>query len=392
VAALSAAEANAAKAVLVADPDDLPTALSKLPPSLAAAVKDAADAVESELVAKGSIDAARPSMFSSARTAILAKGAPVSGLADDLADAAEQNVNFLVNRTTTYDSNGNLECTPPCKSKAGKEFPWGRIYFGPGAGAELFDSATKAFLQAQIVQKPFPADTNWLLVGHVDEMVSFVPAPGPKYKNWCFLIASPKRAFQLLDSVPAATVVMDGRQLKQGNWGSVTTTAGALRNGTAPTPVKTAGGVAMTGKQLRKFNLDKLQKRLDKVRETFEKEAGVEASRTIHVPVIFKPGDAGLAEALTADMVNMLVVNNTCVIPKAFGPVHPGPASDLFYDDLVAQLNAKAPGLTLKPVDDWYTYHAVMGEIHCGTNVNRHPSSLSAWLGSEAAEWWRFKK
>jgi protein-arginine deiminase len=88
----------------------------------------------------------------------------------------------------------------------------------------------------------------------------------------------------------------------------------------------------------------------------------------------------------------MLVVNNTCVIPKAFGPVHPGPASDLFYDDLVAQLNAKAPGLTLKPVDDWYTYHAVMGEIHCGTNVNRHPSSLSAWLGSEAAEWWRFKK
>jgi protein-arginine deiminase len=184
---------------------------------------------------------------------------------------------------------------------------------------------------------------------------------------------------------------MEGRQLKQGGvWTPVETTAGVLRNGDTPTPVLDDLKAPMTGKKLREYNLNTVQQAIDKALVKMQSEIAGSGKLTIPVPVIFKPGPGGLAIALTADMVNMLVVNNTCIIPKPFGPVHP-PGQDLFWDDLEEKLKAESPTLTLKPVDDWYTYHAILGEIHCGTNVNRSPSDLGTWLGSEAAEWWRFK-
>ena len=61
-----------------------------------------------------------------------------------------------------------------------KKYPLGRIYYGQGIPLELMDAKFKVFLNKKIVQEPFEIDTSWLNVGHVDEVISFVPSPGGK--------------------------------------------------------------------------------------------------------------------------------------------------------------------------------------------------------------------
>ena len=40
--------------------------------------------------------------------------------------------------------------------------------------------------------------------------------------------------------------------------------------------------------------------------------------------------------------------------------------------------SAMPAGYTVTHVDDWYTYHVNIGEVHCGTNNTRTPT----------ANWW----
>ena len=91
----------------------------------------------------------------------------------------------------------------------------------------------------------------------------------------------------------------------------------------------------------------------------------------IEVPIIFMPNHrvATQADAMTAGMVNMLVINKNCIIPKPFGPVVAG--MDLFEEEVRAKLTAL--GLTVKFLDDWDDYHVALGEVHCGTNTLRKP-------------------
>uniref|UniRef100_A0A667X1R2 Peptidyl arginine deiminase, type II n=1 Tax=Myripristis murdjan TaxID=586833 RepID=A0A667X1R2_9TELE len=84
---------------------------------------------------------------------------------------------------SSLDSFGNLEVSPPV-SVNGKNYPLGRIIIGVA-----FPTATQGrnmtkvvqdFLWAQKVQEPIALFSDWLLVGHVDEFMTFVPAPDRK--------------------------------------------------------------------------------------------------------------------------------------------------------------------------------------------------------------------
>src|SRR5262249_16216187 len=105
-------------------------------------------------------------------------------------------------KPSTFNSTGNLECTPPCTSKAGKKYPWGRIYFGPGRAKRPMNAGARDLLKKQLVQEPIEIDTNFLAVGHVDEIISFVPASGGK--GFKLLLASPKTAYSILKANKAA--------------------------------------------------------------------------------------------------------------------------------------------------------------------------------------------
>ncbi|XP_010023007.1 PREDICTED: protein-arginine deiminase type-1-like, partial [Nestor notabilis] len=100
--------------------------------------------------------------------------------------------------TSSLDSFGNLEVSPPVTVQ-GKEYPLGRILIGssfPRFGGRRMAKAVKDFLTAQKVQAPVELFSDWLAVGHVDEFLSFVPAPDRK--GFRLLLASPSACYQLL--------------------------------------------------------------------------------------------------------------------------------------------------------------------------------------------------
>ncbi len=394
----------------------------------------AAAAVEQALRRWGSVDG---QTVLEVGAAIQALGAPwdAAAVRGPIANAAVQavadpNGALGLYAGNTFDSGGNLECTPPCRAGAGaaainglpasgKDYPWGRIYFGGGiAGAMEFDAATRAFLEAQWVQAPISLDSSWLEVGHVDEMMSFIPAAGQPMRAWRLLMASPRRAYHLLANVPPHAVVLQGRQFKQRqHWRPVNTTANVLLNG-AVTPIlsprrmydqhgnRIATNRRLSAQQLNDYNLLVIQPRLDAIVNQLVAEIGLVPAEVIEVPVIFAPGEesarlrppagghrrrTNLAGALTADMVNMLVVNNNCIVPDPFGPIDPVTLVDVFQQDLTQRIAAANVNLTVNFVDDWYSYHCNAGEVHCGTNTNRHPANLANWLASPAAAWWTFQ-
>ena len=115
---------------------------------------------------------------------------------------------------SSYDYGGNLETSPPV-TVGGKRYPFGRIYYGPGTPGDPMDPVTRDFLASQTVQRPFEVDTSWLTVGHVDEVISFVPARDRK--GFRLLLASPRRAYAILDRLaPAerASRMLVGRSLR----------------------------------------------------------------------------------------------------------------------------------------------------------------------------------
>jgi hypothetical protein len=281
-------------------------------------------------------------------------------------------------KESTFNSNGNLECTPPGKSKAGKNYPFGRIYYGPGRAGEEMDDKVQEFLAKQILQEPIEINTNWLAVGHVDEFISFVAAPGAK--GFKLLLSSPKRAYEILKATQAAhgsDKMLVGRKFP--HW--VGTTLSWRAAEVTIDKFLTAGipSLTLAAADVKSFN-DDMQSKIDAERKKFEDEIGVEAGDIIEVPILYMPNAdfPDTADAMTGGMVNMLVVNKHCLVPRPFGPEVGG--KDLFQEDLSGNL---APlGLTVEFIDDWYEYHVQLGEVHCGTNTLRTPV---------VGKWWEFE-
>lgn len=280
---------------------------------------------------------------------------------------------------TTYDSTGNLECTPPVTSAVGKAYPFGRIYYGGTAlsATEVFNPEVAGWLNAQQVQAPINVDTTWLAVGHVDEFISIAPG-GPK--GFKLVLASPRKAYQILDAqrvAAGASRMLRGRKFP--HWNAAGTAITAWHDGEVSIRDFLATGIPALGivaGPMRSFNETTLQGRIDTTRNQLKAELGLAEADIIDAPVLFRDFEGtGLAEALTGDTVNMLVANRHCVPPKAFGPVVGG--VDLFEQALRGPLTAL--GLTVNFLDDWYEYHVAMGEVHCGTNTYRQPTRARWW-------------
>jgi protein-arginine deiminase len=281
---------------------------------------------------------------------------------------------------TTYDSFGNLEVTPPVKNKSGKSYPFGRIYYGPGSASDRIDSDLEEFLKKQIVQPPIELDTSWLTVGHVDEMLTFVPDGKGGSK---LLIVSPELAYDILRDLrtngKGACKLLKGRHIELSTWTGTTWASSLISVETTVTDFLTNGlpMISQTAGQLDNFNKN-IQSKLNWITKVLELEIGIEAKKDIiPVPVIFIPNHAAptLADSLTADMVNLLVANKLCIFPIPFGPIDSG--TDIFQKKLETELTKL--GLTPKPIDDWKTYHMVLGEVHCGTNTMRKVEILKWW-------------
>lgn len=237
---------------------------------------------------------------------------------------------------------GNLEVTPPLPG-----YPLGRIYYGD-SGAKTMHPDIAAFLDAQELQGPaFRIDTSWLMIRHVDEIISFVEArDGTPY----VLIVWPQAALDLLQSTLA-----EGHGNAVLNYGlnSQTTVASILNNATFV-------------QYNQSLETDYLAVLIDQM----QKELGLSDEQFIRIPVLFDYA----GDAWTPNVVNSLFTRGTVLASNPRGPVIDG--TDRFQE---AIRNALDPfGVDIAFLDDVY-YHQNKGNTHCGTNTVRLPLRSPFW-------------
>ncbi|XP_029539405.1 protein-arginine deiminase type-2-like isoform X3 [Oncorhynchus nerka] len=258
---------------------------------------------------------------------------------------------------SSLDSFGNLEVSPPVIVN-GKIYPLGRIIIGVA-----FPTATKGrnmtkvvqdFLWAQKVQEPIALFSDWLLVGHVDEFMTFVPAPDKK--GFRLLLASPDAGYKLF------------RGLQNDGHGQA-----KMFDGLGAEKKITVDEI-LSDDKLRAEN-NYVQSCIDWNRDVLKRELGLDDDDIIDLPILFHVMEENRAVAYYPDMVNMIVLGKNLGIPKPFGPKVDGRCA------LEAEMTSLMEGLGLRCtyIDDFASYHKLLGEVHCGSNVRREPFSFKWW-------------
>uniref|UniRef100_A0A4W5P010 Protein-arginine deiminase n=1 Tax=Hucho hucho TaxID=62062 RepID=A0A4W5P010_9TELE len=258
---------------------------------------------------------------------------------------------------SSLDSFGNLEVSPPVIVN-GKIYPLGRIIIGVA-----FPTATKGrnmtkvvqdFLWAQKVQEPIALFSDWLLVGHVDEFMTFVPAADKK--GFRLLLASPDAGYKLF------------RGLQKDGHGQA-----KMFDGLGAEEEITVDEI-LSDDKLRAEN-NYVQSCIDWNRDVLKRELGLDDDDIIDLPILFHVMEENRAVAYYPDMVNMIVLGKNLGIPKPFGPKVDGRCA------LEAEMTSLMEGLGLSCtyIDDFASYHKLLGEVHCGSNVRREPFSFKWW-------------
>lgn len=260
----------------------------------------------------------------------------------------------------SLDSFGNLEVSPPVTVR-GRRYPFGRIVFGGREYGDYREASRqmmpelRRFLHAQRVQAPIELYTDWLTVGHVDEIVSFVPVRNEK--GFQVLLASPRKARGVLDRLVeeghAEAVMFEG-----------------LRRGDPDTgpPAAVSVGQLVSDRRFWEEN-DRFQAIMDLNREMLLMELDVGEVDVVELPVLFWPPSPSepRTAAFFPDMVNHLVIGDVSVVPRPYGPRVDG------VDAFERAFRDALPDRDTRFVDDWYAYHEQLGEVHCGTNARRRP-------------------
>lgn len=261
-------------------------------------------------------------------------------------------------RATSGDSFGNLEVSPPV-SVGGKKYPFGRIYYGDRANGKL-NSQLQSFLEAQKIQKPFGFDTSWLCVSHVDEILTFVPAPSAP-KGFLMLFGDTRAGYKMLESMDASAPLSRYRYR----------TVGEMRD----------------DQSLRDRNEEIQQDALDPTLARFKKELGLDDKDIVLVPALYHDvtGCKGpeTAAALIPGTVNMVVlpgkkgVKTKLIIPD---PFFRSSGANQSQDLFISYFKKLLPdNFEMHFVDDWEAYHKKHGEVHCASNTKRVPGG----------KWWK---
>jgi protein-arginine deiminase len=270
--------------------------------------------------------------------------------------------------SSSMNYGGNLEVTGPLTS-----YPWGRILIGGGTSAPIGGGSPitrrlvqvyRDYLTALDMQAPWlEISTEWLTVGHVDEISMVVPAPA-NARGWAILLASPDLARTNLQ-----TVANNGG-------GSLNVYAG--RAGW-----QTTVGAILGDSALMTYN-DEVQTRIDAVRAVLTGQLGLSNSEIIDLPVLFEDSGYGGAVAYNPGVVNLVVLPATngttyLVIPDPEGPDQ---SSDVWQAATTAAIQPLFTGgnpVSITYADVFFSYHALLGEAHCGVNFVRTPPASDWW-------------
>ncbi|MFH8346582.1 protein-arginine deiminase domain-containing protein [Streptomyces sp. NPDC018045] len=293
----------------------------------------------------------------------------------------------------SLDSMGNLETIPPYTHQ-GRSFPAGRVIMGErqDSGAKPA-AAMRELLEAQGAQSPLLLDTSWLAVGHVDEFVQFLPAATGR--GWTIGVADPEAGMKILRAAAAA-----GHGAER-----VFSAPDAPRS---PAPKETIAQ-ALASATLRADNA-LATRRIKANLEILRRATGVTDAEVVRVPALFTRGSATDQEGVRVPRLQRMggtdappaaarhgqrqglgatarsavetgaylpgAVNGVLLgpdrylAPRQWGPVIDG--KDVFAEAVTRAY--RRAGLRISYIDDFHTYHAGGGEVHCGTNTLRDTS------------------
>jgi protein-arginine deiminase len=262
---------------------------------------------------------------------------------------------------------GNLEVAPPTP-----QHPFGRVYYGSIKSQDdanntyskrEIDERFQEFFRRQKIQPAIELNSDWLRVGHVDELVTFVPTgSGAKC---VMLLASPKMAFSIIRSLPPNTPLDERYELIGGGGG-----------------FKTVGGFLAYGqlqRSLEQYNLDADYKIFgadhahpdpNSIKGKLKAALNLSEADIREVPVLFVNNHATKwqAVALSPGTVNLSSMGKHSLVPDPFLPA--------FKASFVTALSGT--GNKIHWIDGWL-YHVGQGEVHCGTNELREPFAKNWW-------------
>lgn len=290
----------------------------------------------------------------------------------------------------SYDSMGNLETIPPTP-----QYPNGRVIVGgdgyaPGKTGPASEMLT--LLNSQGVQDPISLDTSWLTIGHVDEFIQFVPAPGSRL-GWRAVVADPAAGLQILDQVKRSG---HGNEKMHGGLPTLEWPYDERIDQQTTSEFLADTQFVETNQQA----ADKIQANLD----VLKAKAGLTEADLVRVPALYtaRSLDYGMLETeirslpdgaekdtkvkqlnamrdAVAEMpgtVNGLVLNaGHYVAPKPYGPVVNG--KDLFTE-AINKAFARI-GYQMTYANDLTSTHVSEGELHCATNTLRDSLTNRWW-------------
>lgn len=260
----------------------------------------------------------------------------------------------------SLDSMGNTETIPPY-SLDGVDYPLGRLARGTVASYYTDPKFTK-MLEAQKQQPPVYFDTSWLLVGHIDETLSYVKASSPR--GWVVVANDPRLAKKMLED-----------QVAKGN-GGVKMFAGKswLDDNYKEIPAEATIDQVLANTEVMNESA-KAAVEVDAQLALLKKEAGITDAEIVPVPFLHWPA-YGYSLAYQPGTVNSLYLSDThFAAPNPHGPIIEG--KDIFKVQLEEAL--KPYGITVDWVEDWDGYHRLEGEVHCGSNSLRRIPDAKWW-------------
>ncbi len=256
----------------------------------------------------------------------------------------------------SLNSFGNTETVPPY-SHNGVDYPLGRVL--RGSNPQFYpDPSFDALIEAQGIQPILAIDTEWLFVGHVDETVSFIKADSPR--GWALLANDAPMAKKMLqDAMDAGhgDVPMFVDQMWWDGAPAQKTISEVLND----TDVMNASAWAAV--------------EVDAQVAILQKETGLTAEEIVPVPFLHQ-------EVMGYSIAyNPATVNGIYLSDKNFGAAEPhGPVidgQDIFKKQLEQVLAPR--GITVRWIEDWNLYHALDGDVHCGSNVTRAIPAKAWW-------------
>ncbi|XP_021017096.1 protein-arginine deiminase type-6 [Mus caroli] len=282
-------------------------------------------------------------------------------------------------RVASLDSIGNLMVSPPVKAQ-GKDYPLGRVLIGgsfyPSSESRDMNKGLREFVYAQQVQAPVELFSDWLMTGHMDQFMCFVPTNDKNndQKDFRLLLASPSACFELFE------------QKQKEGYGNVTLfeDIGAeqlLSNGRES---KTISQI-LADKSFREQNAY-VEKCISLNRTLLKTELGLEDKDIILIPQLFcleqltnVPSNLQstklFARPYFPDMLQIIVLGKNLGIPKPFGPQIKGTCC---LEERVCEL-LEPLGLKCTFIDDFDYYLANIGDVCASAIINRVPFAFKWW-------------